>query len=1359
MQDLQPRLANIPFYSTILGKQLAGPELTADYWWKNVRDSVRFQATIEELIATGHDTFLEIGAHPALSKSIIECLGQRKGTVIPSLRKCLGQRKGTVIPSLRKKQKEESVLDERALLLNSLGKLYTSGYPVDWTRIYRQGQVVSLPSYPWQKEHYWSETKESEQRRRGLQQYSLQTESGRRHPLLGYQLSLVKPVWDAQIEPMAYMQDHRVRGAVIYPGAAYLEMALVAAASVLANEACILDDVSFHQALFLPTTNPVKLQTVLSDSRFNIYARPEDTNNWTHHASGKARICTGEKDKQNLQEIRDRCAEELDQNYCYPLFEDIGLNYGSTFQGIQKVWRRQGEALAQIQTPEELIPEFENYTFHPAMLDACLHTLFCSLSLDGQDSDMRGDVYLPVSIRQFRFYRRPSLQMWSHVVLKERDKGISFTGDIHIYDADGTLVAEAFGLRCQNLNISSKAIPEKLNDWLYEYQWYEQPSEEISKFPSSSIRNLWVILADETGVGTRLAEIFQQNGQRSILVYPGQTFERIDDISFRVNPESSEDMKQLFQVGFDLNSCAGLVHLWSLETPACETLSIKELKTYQVRGYGSALYMLHAHSATQWQTPPRIWLVTSGTQSVTGDEKLLLAQAPIWGLSRVMGNEHPDTHCSTIDLSPDVSQTELQLLAEELLQNSSEDEVALRGSKRFVHRFVRLPAKDTQEETSGVPYELEIERIGSLDTLQLRQSRDRKPGVGEIEIQVHAVGLNFKDVMKAMGLLPESVMQNNFWGRALGMECSGTVLKVGKSVEKFQPGDRVIAFAHHSFCSSVITDERLAVLKPQEMSFEAAATIPLAFLTAYYALHYLGRIQKGDRVLIHSATGGVGQAAVQIAQWAGAEIFATAGSPEKREFLRNQGIKYVLGDYGRFLELGKIDIDRNNTIGLKPFNYNVSFAGVDLDRLLAQKPDLAGLLFQNLLQRFADGDFQPLPYQNFPITQIKEAFRHMAGAKHIGKIVVSLEQQAPVAIAGQIAFNPQGTYLVTGGLGGFGLVLVQWLVDNGARHLVLVSRSGASSPEAIATVAALRDRGVNVMVAKADVSNEQHLLRVFSEIKSLPPLKGVFHAAAILDDGLLKDQNLERYYEVMGSKLLGAWILHNLTRNMSLDCFVLYSSVTSVLGNQGSGNYVAANCFVDSLAYYRRQMGLPALTVNWGVIADAGMAARETFIRHHLERNGLIALYSGDGLKLLGRLLQEKATQVTVAPINWKQWFKFHQTGATPRFSMLSQENQESPSAETVLSEANAFRTALTQTQPEERRQLAETQLRERVAHVLGMSPVKLDIHKTFTSLGLDSLMAIEMRHHLEGLGIVVSVSKLLEGSSVNGLLDQVKRL
>jgi acyl transferase domain-containing protein/surfactin synthase thioesterase subunit/acyl carrier protein len=1382
LAGIQPKSARIPFYSTALAEKLSGDELTVDYWWKNIRDLVNFQAAIDQLITTGHDTFLEIGAHPALSRSLIECLGQRKGTVMASL---------------RRKQKEEMVLNERALMLNSLGKLYTAGYPVDWRNIYRQGQVISLPTYPWQREHYWSETKESEQRRRGLQHYSLQAESGTKHPLLGYQLSLVNPIWNAQIEPMPYMQDHRVRGAVVYPGAAYLEMAMVSTSSVLENEVCILDDINFHQVLFLPNTSPVNLQTTLQDSHFNIYSKPEDASGWTHHASGKSRKCKQEqKDIQSLQEICDRCPEELTRNYFYPLFEDIGLDYGLTFQGIEKVWRGSGEVLAQIKTPEVLVSELELYIFHPAVLDACLHTLFCTMFLDGQDSDMRGDVYLPVSIHQFRLYRRPSQQVWSQAVLIERSKGISFTGNIHIYDADGNLVAEALGLHCQNLNISSKAIPDKLNNWLYEYQWQEQSKQEISPSGIDS-RNLWLILADRKGFGTELVSILKQSGQRSILVYPDQTFERISDTSFNVNPQSAEDIKRIFQDGFDLNDCAGLVHLWSLETPACENLSIEELKTQQVVGYGSALHLLHAHLAIPWQTPPRIWLVTSGTQSITGNEKLLLAQAPIWGLSRVMGNENPETHCSVVDLSSDITPVELNLLAQELLQNGAEDEVALRGKKRFVHRFSRLPVQEVPAEisASGVPYELEIGRVGSLDTLQLRQGHESDPKSSEVLIQVHTVGMNFKDLMKATGLLPESVMRNNFWGRNLGMECSGTIIEVGEDVNNFRIGDSVIAFARHSFCSSVITDQRFVVLKPHGISFESAATIPLAFLTAYYSMYYLGRIQQGDRVLIHAATGGVGQAAIQIAKWAGAEIFATAGSPEKREFLKRQGIKYVmdsrslnfadeiieitqgagvdlvlnslvgeamekslsvLGDYGRFLELGKLDIDKNSNIGLKPFDRNISFSGVDLDRLLAQKPELVGALFQDLLSLFTDGHLQPLPQQNFDITQIQEAFRYMASAKHIGKIVVSLQQEIPVAITKQITFDPQGTYLVTGGLGGFGLSLVQWLVDNGARHLVLVSRSGASSAVAVNSVAKLREKGVTVLVSKADVSDEQHLIKVFAEIKSLPPLKGVFHAAAILDDGLLKDQNLERYFNVMGSKLLGAWILHTLTKDMQLDHFVLYSSVTSVLGNQGSGNYVAANCFVDSLAYYRRQMGLPALTVNWGVVADVGMAARETHIRHHLERNGLVALYSADGLKLLGKLLQEKATQVTVAPINWPQWFKFHETGKTPRFSLMNREGDESSSLGATLSEKNVFLAAIAEAQPEERRQLAEVQLRERVARVLGMSPAKLDTYATFTALGLDSLMALEMRLQLEGLGIVVSVSKLLEGSTVNSLIDQV---
>jgi NADPH:quinone reductase-like Zn-dependent oxidoreductase len=439
-------------------------------------------------------------------------------------------------------------------------------------------------------------------------------------------------------------------------------------------------------------------------------------------------------------------------------------------------------------------------------------------------------------------------------------------------------------------------------------------------------------------------------------------------------------------------------------------------------------------------------------------------------------------------------------------------------------------------------FRLETSALGVIDKLEFRTIERRKPGPGEVEVEVAAAGLNFSDVMKALGLYPG--LEDG--PIPLGIECAGRVAAVGEGVKDLEPGAEVVAIAPFSFASHVTTPSRLVAPKPAGLSFEEAATIPIAFLTAHYALEHLGQLCRGERVLVRSATGGVGLAAIQLARRAGAEIYATAGTPAKRNLLLSLGIEQVmdsrstdfadeimvrtagegvdlvlnslageaiskglgvLRDNGRFLEIGKRDIYQNSRVGLRPFRKNLSFMGIDLDRELRRRPELLAGLFQQLLKRFDEGTLRPLVHRVFPASNVSAAFRYMAQAKHVGKVVISLsDQTVPVAPAAdrETSFAAGKAYLITGGLGGFGLILARWMVDRGARHLVLMGRAGARTAEAQAAVEQLRAGGAEVIVARADVSRADDVARVLGEIEGRGrPLGGVMHAAMVLDDSLV----------------------------------------------------------------------------------------------------------------------------------------------------------------------------------------------------------------------------------------------------------------
>lgn len=1374
LSGISPGRATIPYYSTILGRLVEGPELDADYFWHNVRDTVVFGQTMRQLIDSGIVDYVELGAHPALARSVLECLGKTPGVSLPSLR--------------REK-------DDQETLLGTLAELYVRGHDPGGPHAGRRDLPCELPPYAWQKQRYWDEPEVSARTRLGTAESLELAAEGQRHPLLGARVSLVDQVFENRLTELSYVHDHVVRGSPVFPGAGYLEMSVAAATQLTGREDVCLHSVRFDSALFWPKGEAVRLETVVRHGELEIHSKSESTSSWTKHMTATLMppgTETEDGPTLDVEAVRATLSESIDASGIYPLFRDIGLDYGPIFQGITRVHRRRGEALAEITPPAAIQSALADHLFHPALLDACLHTLFCTLGIDSDDADMRGDVYLPVRIERFLVRRRATGPLYAHCVLHERTENRSFSGDIRIHDREGRLVALAQGLVCQNLAADGARVPEKVEAWAHEYRW-QQARLEHGSAADSPAEKRWLLFCDERGIGIRVADLLRKSGASCTVVLPGSSFERLGDWSLRLDPTEPEHFRRLLDELPHAEGLSGVVYAWALDARTSEDLTTDELRAGHAATYGGALHLVQALAGRDLS--PRLWLVTAGAFPVVEDDVLLApTQAPSWGFARVLGNELPGLRPTVVDLGPDLVPSEVEQLASELDANGPEDEVALRGARRYVHRFVQRSAGPTETEATLEPppnYALECLRKGSLDTLAFQEVPAPTLSPGAVEIEVLAVGLNFKDVMKATGLLPGSVMEKNFWQAALGMEFSGRVLRVGAYVQGITPGMEVMGFAHHAFARRVVTDARFVVPKPAHLGHAAAAGLPLAYVTAYYALVDLGRMRHGDTVLIHAATGGVGQAALALAKKVGARVLATAGSEEKRGLLKSEGVAHVfdsrsldfarevlevtggagvdlilnslagdfidrnldvLGDYGRFLELGKIDIDRNHRIGMKVLDRNASLHGIDVDRLLAQRPEEAGRLLREVAALLAQQDLPALATRTFEADEVTQAFQHMASAKHVGKVVLSLERP-PTQIermeVPQLAAD--GTHLVTGGFGGFGLELLEWLAAHGARHLLVLSRSGPSSAQAQALLGRLARQGVQVVDERVDIASDADLGRVLARTGSdLPPLRSVFHAAAILDDDLIKSQTLERYRNVATSKLEAAWSLHRATRHLELDHFVCFSSVTSVLGNQGSANYVAANAFVDALAHYRRARGLPALTINWGLIANVGMAKNEPTIRRHLEAGGLIALHTRLGLDAMGRELCRGTTQVTLSPLDWSRWLKVHQKEESPRFSEVRAETASEARAASRLDAA--FADTLAQAPVEQRHQLAQQAVLLRVARTFGTLPSKLDPERELSALGLDSLMALELRGKLEELGLTVPVSVLLDRSTVSTL-------
>jgi acyl transferase domain-containing protein/NADPH:quinone reductase-like Zn-dependent oxidoreductase/acyl carrier protein len=855
----------------------------------------------------------------------------------------------------------------------------------------------------------------------------------------------------------------------------------------------------------------------------------------------------------------------------------------------------------------------------------------------------------------------------------------------------------------------------------------------------------------------------------------------------------------------DLTPFEHVVHLAGLDAEG-DLADADPLASLDLRCLAT-LDLIHAIEQSPAQAKPRLWLVTSGGAVAGSPDGIQTigcpspSQAPLWGLGRVLMNEHPDLGCTLIDLQASPNEAMARRLGEELLHPDGEAEIILTADSRYATRMRPLQAA-LPIPSKGSTFQnvcLDFPVPGQLKNLQWRHSPLRDPTPDEIEIKPKATGLNFRDVMYAMGLLSDEAVENGFAGPTMGMELSGVVTRIGTGVAEFSVGDPVIAFAPAGFAKRAITKAASVVRKPKGWSFEEAATVPTVFFTVYYALHFLARLQPGEKVLIHGAAGGVGIAAIQLARHLGAEIFATAGSEEKRDFVRLLGADHVMSSrdlafadeilaitagrgidvvinslageainrnlrvlrpFGRFLELGKRDFYENTRIGLRPFKDNITYYGIDADQLMVERPELTSRLFKEVMALFEQGVIKPLPYRAFPADRVVDAFRYMQQSKQIGKIVISFEDNGVPAPTRAEKPKPlrlaqDATYLVTGGGSGFGLKTALWLAERGAGHLVLLSRRGAEAPEAEQAVADLRAAGAKAHIKTCDVTEVGQLEAVIEWIgRELPPLKGVVHAAMVLDDGLIRNLDRPRFETVLRPKILGAWNLHHLTRHLPLDLFVLYSSATTFIGNPGQANYVAANLYLEALAAWRRGQGLPATAVCWGAIADVGYLTRHAEIKDALQtRLGGAVLASDQALAQLGEMIAADRSGVAIMDFDWHTVSRFLPALDSLRFEPL----RRSDGSRRDAGEGEDIHALIENRSEAEVREILQRLLTEEIAQILRLPAERIPADRSLYDIGMDSLMGVELVLGIEKrFGINLPAMALSEGPNISRISDRL---
>jgi myxalamid-type polyketide synthase MxaB len=1337
----------IPFVSNLTGTCISKEVTQPDYWCRQIRQTVQFAAGLATLAQQGHQVFLEIGAKPALS-----AMGQ---TMLPE---------ALWLPSLRAGQSDWQSL------LQSLAQLYRQGISVDWLAFERPytRQVVSLPTYPFQRQRFWWEPNELPAAA-VCQSTNHSTTQSTTHPLLGQRFQIAGQAtiyWQTQIsqDHPAYLSDHQVLNQAVMPAAAYVEMLLAAAAELNLKQPTIE---------LLIIEKPLQLQNQKITLQINV--TPEQHSGYKaeifsvidlQQASASTRHVTARFASQPQEiplqlELEKFKTSPLSRAAYYEQLQAQGLNYGRCFQAIQQLWQTADHALGQIQLPDDCPNHL--YQLHPILLDACFQLVGAATATSNPQT------FLPVGIDQLCLYRQSAGQLWSLVTISPTEQPArQLKANIWLMDDAGYVTATIAGLTLQAVNLqtlkrlfgssrsdSNQIYSDDLNKYLYQIEWQLQPLHSVIH-SSAATKRQWLILADRQGLGLRLAELLHQHGADCRLV---------------------ADQASLPEALATLNPNSTIIHLWSLEQSTDRPFQLSA----QQQICGSTLQIVQALAPQRHAA--QLWLVTQATQPL-GVDRLQFQQASLWGLSRVIRSEYPDWCCRCIDLGrldhdrDAIESAAAHLLQELLASDQPEDQIAYRQGSRYVARLQRLEQVSSRLSLPDAEaFQLKISDYGVLDHLALVPTTRRAPAAGEVEIQVRAAGVNFRDVLNALGMLKPYLEEMSIAEAAeipFGWECAGTIAAVGSGVSGFAIGDPVIAVAAPGSLGQFVTvAAAFVVAKPASLSFAEAATIPTTFLTAYYGLHHLAQINTGERILIHAAAGGVGQAAVQLAQQVGAEVFATA-SLGKWKYLQNSGVKVMnsrtlefadqiqhitenngvdivlnslngeaiaqsfkaLAQNGRFVEIGKIGIwDAEQVHRLRP---DATYLPFDLLEVAQHNPDLIHSMLQTLVGQFQQGQLQPMPYVTFAIEDAVNAFRYMAQAKHIGKVVLTLPPRSPQ----QPLIRADGRYLITGGMGGLGLQVAHWLAEQGATDLTLVGRS-APSPSAQITIKELQQQ-CRVEIVQADISDASAVAALLAA-NAAQPLRGIFHAAGILDDGLLPQQTWQRFQSVMQPKMQGAWNLHQFSQSLSLDYFVCFSSITAVLGSAGQSSYAAANAFLDALIHYRRQLGLPGLSINWGAWAEVGMAANSELVQQRITQSGMRLIQPAQGIEIMSQLLRQNFTQVSVLPIDWAT---FRQQLAGRSFPLLEQLTPAAPAKQSELWQQLS--------QSGDRRGVLQSHIQSQLAKVLGFSAADaVDLHENFADLGMDSLMAVEFKNRLEAsLGCSIPQTLAFDYPTVAALSD-----
>ncbi|MCX6481853.1 MAG: sulfolipid-1 biosynthesis phthioceranic/hydroxyphthioceranic acid synthase [Mycobacterium sp.] len=1338
LAEITPLPPQIPFYSATGFDPREEPICNGKYWVRNLRNTVRFAAAVRAAVEDGHRVFAELAPHPMLT----HVMGSNAASAEAPI---------ATLTSMFREQKLPHGL--RGLVAD----LHSAGAAIDFSVLFPNGRLVDAPLPTWTRQRLWLERDSRESSAHGGNSVAA-------HPLLGPQVRLPeKPerhVWQADIGTAAqpWLADHTIRNVAVLPGAAYCEMALAAAHAVL-GEAVEVRDIRFEQALLLDEQTIVfAAASSASPGHVDFLVESDEGGELVRHATAvlhaaedgpppaydvSALLAAHPRTESGVV-VRDGLAQSGIQ--CGPAFSGLGvLHVGE---------KPTGSVFAEVALPSKIRAQQSAYNVHPALLDACFQSVAASPEVHGLGKDVLG---LPLGVRRLQSYGSARTAHYCYARVTRVDSS-GVEADLDLLDRDGQVLLRVQGLVCGTGATEDDRARRVMNERLLTIEWQQRQLPE----PPNADAGTWLLISTTAGPNTvtGLTDALERHGAKCAAMF----WPRHGD-----HPSHAEQLAEKLRSGH----VSGVVILTEPRdggAPDAHAALGREYVEHLVRITGELV-----------QAPgrlPDLFVVTHAAQNVVGGDVPNLEQGGLRGLLRVIGSEYPHMRTAQVDVDDAIN---TEQLARQLLSGSEEDETAWRNGDWYTARMLPGPLRPDERlivtaDNASDGMHLRIRTPGDPQTLELVACERVTPGPGQIEVAVVVSSINFADVLVAMGLFPaiEGALPE------LGMDFAGAVTAIGPDVTDHRVGDRVGGFSPNGCWGTFVScDANLAVAIPPTMTDHQAVAVATATATAWYGLHDQAHIASGDRVLIHSATGGVGQAAIGVARAAGAEIFATAGSEERRQILRDMGIEHVydsrsidfadqirrdtdgygvdivlnsltgsaqsaglelLAIGGRFVEIGKRDVYGNTRLGLFPFRRNLTFYYVDLALMSLSHPQRVGELLRTVYQLVADGDLPPADHTDYPVSDAATAIRVMSAAQHTGKLLLDVPRtgHSSVVVPPEQArvFRRDGAYLVSGGLGGLGLLLAEKMAVAGCGRIVLTSRS-QPTPEALQTIERIRAMGTEVVVHCGDIADPLTAKRMVDVATAIGlPVRGVLHAAAVVEDATLANITNKIIEQHWAPKVYGAWNLHSATVDQPLDWFCSFSSAAALVGSPGRGAYAAANSWLDAFTRWRRAQGLPGTAIAWGAWGEIGRATEP------LESTGA-AIAADEGAYALDALLRHRRAYSGYAPITGTAWLTAF-AHRSPFAEAFRSGAQSATGTSRLLAELNALP-----------REEWPARLRRLISDQISLILLRdVEPDRPLSEHGVDSLSALELRTRIEAETGIRLAAKDLAVGTIRGLSE-----